>query len=807
MFSEATTIQLNEDFSVNDNENSGTNRMQKAHSLLTREQNKLFEAKDNKKHMQSYNDNDEYDTKKHTSFGLIQSCSEDKPSFDETTEDYDMKHNSKNPQMQDPQFPAMELFIRNIGLLQTRIARMENQEEMNKKKSILNNKVVNEQEYAFSLETSVDMSIYCSRLINSYCLKDVTVNQLGPREQEEADELFRKGMKCLFDNKFLEAKALFQQKSSCDPLYALGLGIMAFIKAIMTFNDDDIGLATNTLKMAYNISKAQIDRATTKKANNHSLWLAYLSNFVSTNQSGLPKDVTSTANSNRTYSSKNKPIFISNGILRATVVKAECCLLMAMLQIMQENSIGYLKCGINLRKAFNNYAIVWKEYKRMGQEYTKYMDRDTVSAIQFGIGSIHLLLSTLPHKFLKSVSNFGFKSNKQLGFALLKLCIEAEGVRSSLASLMLLAYYSLLCSLAPQLYSKEFILPAVECLKNTQKEHPTSCLFFLFAARISRAVGNLSLSTQSFTFAIEYSRHEWAEHAISQLIYFEIGFNLAMQLKWQSAISYFEKLSKVVSNNGSDCWSFAFCQYFIGACKGMLGSNTDSILAFAEASRLLESSGQYQTQNKSFYVDQYVQQKVEFYQKKGYQDMDLCLPGLELLLVWNAYEQMDTSSLEECLNIVQKTLELIYERERADYKIRLHELIPSVKPPDYYIQRASLLLIKASILNSLKRYDNSISSLNWIIDHKQKLKSETWIIPFAYWEAGITSWGLNDYAKSRRIWEQALSCTKYALKYRLNVRLSLALNKCDEKDVTIVKEKKQKGLSTNGRKRMPIVRC
>lgn len=71
----------------------------------------------------------------------------------------------------------------------------------------------------------------------------------------------------------------------------------------------------------------------------------------------------------------------------------------------------------------------------MGQEYTKYMDKDTVSAIQFGIGAVHLILSSMPPKILKIFSSLGWKSDKQLGFALLKLCQEGRGIRAPLASL------------------------------------------------------------------------------------------------------------------------------------------------------------------------------------------------------------------------------------------------------------------------------------------------------------------------------------------------------------------------------------
>jgi hypothetical protein len=287
----------------------------------------------------------------------------------------------------------------------------------------------------------------------------------------------------------------------------------------------------------------------------------------------------------------------------------------------------------------------------------------------------------------------------------------------------LLTYYSILSSFVPQLYAKELMGPAVECLLEAQKSYPSSCFFLFYAARISRIARNLPLSTQSFTFAIDSSRGEWAEQGMTQMGNHEIGLNFALQLDWQSALVYFEKLS-----TDKNYWSPAFCQYFIGACRGMLGKRTESILAFAEVPQLAKDQLQKKT-----YVDTYVQQKVEFFHKSGYQDMDFSLPGLELLLVWNAFDQMEKAALEACLLIVQRTLELIYERERLEYNIRLHELVPTTNPPDYYDQRAILLLIKASVLNSLKRHSDSIAHLNWIMDHKHRLKSETWILPFSYW--------------------------------------------------------------------------
>jgi hypothetical protein len=72
----------------------------------------------------------------------------------------------------------------------------------------------------------------------------------------------------------------------------------------------------------------------------------------------------------------------------------------------------------------------------MGQETTKYMDRDTVSGIQFGMGAVQLILASLPAKVMQINTMVGWSCDKQLGFALLKLCTESRGIRSSLASLV-----------------------------------------------------------------------------------------------------------------------------------------------------------------------------------------------------------------------------------------------------------------------------------------------------------------------------------------------------------------------------------
>lgn len=123
---------------------------------------------------------------------------------------------------------------------------------------------------------------------------------------------------------------------------------------------------------------------------------------MGSNTTGLPTNTAPLPQEAR----DKKPEFILNGALRAHVVRSECCLLMAMLHLHQETVVGYLKAGLNLRRgkcqiapvcviprllihliidiAYSSYSLVWQEYKRMGQEFNTYMDKNTISAIQFG---------------------------------------------------------------------------------------------------------------------------------------------------------------------------------------------------------------------------------------------------------------------------------------------------------------------------------------------------------------------------------------------------------------------------------------
>jgi hypothetical protein len=225
-------------------------------------------------------------------------------------------------------------------------------------------------------------------------------------------------------------------------------------------------------------------------------------------------------------------------------------------------------------------------------------------------------------------------------------------------------------------------------------------------------------------YGIEISKNEWAEVEILHVCSYEIGFNYMMQQEWGEAAKIFEMLYK------EKYWSPAIFRYLQGACLEMMGQRTEAILAFAQVPDLMVAS---KSSSSTAMMESYVVRKVTTLQSSGYQDMDMTVCALEYLCLYNAFDFMDHDQLLRCLEAVDQAHAHIVVAEQIELDIRTKELLPQTPAPKYYDQRGAILLIKSSIQNAMGRYRDSIIHLNWIIDHRDSIKIDRWIVPFAYW--------------------------------------------------------------------------
>ncbi|CAO3643823.1 unnamed protein product [Cunninghamella echinulata] len=592
-------------------------------------------------------------------------------------------------------------------------------------------------------------------------------------------------MEYFFNNQFMKAKQLFEKHASSDPLHSLGLSSMVFLKAVMT---NDPGLRKEGLKAllhTYDLATSQLE-ATTKQqgmfGNSVFQYFHYCYNYIKCGNHHLAAHPTP----RRHRGIENEQI-IPNGILRAHIIKAECCLQMALLHLLQGSYTGYVQCGLNIRRAYSSYYFVWQEHQRMGQFYAGHIDQDTLSGLQFGIGAVHLILDALPLKIRKIVSSFGWQPEKQLGMALIHLSKENKRIRSPWASLLLLAYYSILTSSCPEILMIEYTQPAIKILLEAQQSYPHSAFFLHFAGRISRIGRNFTLSTQSFLYAIEISKSDWAELDIFHLCSYEIGMNAMMQMDWHEAMKIFELLYE------QEYWSRGVLRYLHGACCAMLKLDTDAILHFAQVPNLItQTSTFYKDEYKTVHttikaiptnmkdIEKYVLEKVQFFESNGYQDCSLSLCALEFVCLTNGIRLLDTAILEHYLTLIDGTLQHIIDMEQTEYTIRENEVDPDTPLPCYVNQRSILLWMKSCIFNTIGQYDDAVVHLNWIADHAQDIEMDRWVIPYTYWEAGITAWNLDDRTKGREFWEKAARYKNYTFENQMTMKIHIALNKADE---------------------------
>lgn len=99
----------------------------------------------------------------------------------------------------------------------------------------------------------------------------------------------------------------------------------------------------------YNLATAQIDNATKKNVGDTVIqYFASYCNYIKFSRgTGVPTHVTpAKPKSLETHKIHTVP----NGVLRAHVAKAEACLQMAILHLLQESVTGYIKCGLNLKR-------------------------------------------------------------------------------------------------------------------------------------------------------------------------------------------------------------------------------------------------------------------------------------------------------------------------------------------------------------------------------------------------------------------------------------------------------------------------
>lgn len=237
----------------------------------------------------------------------------------------------------------------------------------------------------------------------------------------------------------------------------MGISVFSFLDAILTFERDQIKIASENLKKCLAICN--------RKRYKFSLTKDLLSND---------------------YCNK-----LSDEEAHAELCYADMLLLKAIISFIEDETLkNLLVGGMKIRSCFNCYkfcAEILEQRKSWDFPESKlHFD----SGVKMGIGTFNLMISLLPQRVIKMLEFVGFSGNKQNGMKDLVACYQMKkGLRRNLSVMTLLTYNLIIRPVV--CYQDGDLQFADQILQNQLKVYPNGLWFLFFKGRLEFMRGNL----------------------------------------------------------------------------------------------------------------------------------------------------------------------------------------------------------------------------------------------------------------------------------------------------------------------------
>ncbi|KIM74729.1 hypothetical protein PILCRDRAFT_827932 [Piloderma croceum F 1598] len=392
--------------------------------------------------------------------------------------------------------------------------------------------------------------------------------------------------------------------------FATGYGLIQCVKALMSYDDDDLLAAIDHTRHGNHI--AQLHRKKTGS------YVSRLAGYVIGSDSsgvGFIKSMTMTER-------------------HAELTYAESLFEKALLGIVYSGDwLAFVKEALNMRTTIGVYKSLLKfldtadaEAEARGEGMQdQSIDPHFRSGVYLGNGVLNLILSLMPGKLQTLAELFGYKGDRQLALRFLSLpggwtkdsvepsvAIQDEGVRRSICDMMLLIFHLVLSSFT---FDGVDIAMAQKILDWNLRRYPNG-VFFLFGG------GRLALCRSQPQKAIDF--YTKAHKSQSQYR------NLHHISFWEIAIANFclwdipGSLVCWRDLQAEATWSKSCYSYGMAACLLEIGGTNN----VEEASKLMEKVPglRQKIAGKSIPLEKFVARKARKFQSQG----RLALPVLEL---------------------------------------------------------------------------------------------------------------------------------------------------------------------------------
>ena len=578
-------------------------------------------------------------------------------------------------------------------------------------------------------------------------------------EQVAYDAEVMKGIDLFMNNEYAKAEQFFESHSQ-DPVGAVAWSTIAFLRAIMSFAPKDMKEARRRLNRACNVAS----------------------------QIYPPQGIKSSL---KNLLGHSKPL--SNYQLRCRIASTEATLLKSILLLTEDSVLSFMRAGIGLRRGYLDLESLSKQIKvdktlskslpadafpaglpttldlsevreRCNSDsgilgfwpveiYHTY-DYNTIGGLQFGLGSINCCLSYMPQRILQLLSLFGFMCNREAGFRNLEIALSGRGIRSAISGLFLTMFHGVLPSFSSILSAPS--LPTATLLSNQLLSYyPDSSVYLWVAGRVKRLGRDVPAAINLFKRAIDLGRKEEFIQ-LTHISFYELAWCYCFDLDWEKAIPYFEVLFKESE------WSKTFNCFAIGCCYDQMQNKTEAKKYYELClTHLGRKFG-----GRTISVEQFIERKVKMWKKTDFENT--IMPGVELMMMFNAFTQMKTEKLKVILTDAQCLLDT-----SSDISVEQQNIIKLILANAH--KETGGWQAARTIYQQLT---DECSVKKW----KKFYKEETYILPYTYYEQSCLEHTDPDGSKANSLLKESAKFRDFNFEMPLSLRLHLTQSLISKND-------------------------
>ncbi|XP_033640932.1 tetratricopeptide repeat protein 39C-like isoform X1 [Asterias rubens] len=464
----------------------------------------------------------------------------------------------------------------------------------------------------------------------------------------------------LLNNGFKESEEIFNKYRSYSPLMSAGASFVQFMNAMMTFEDDKMDSALESLKE-------------TEK-------------LCSTSE-GFMKSLRSKVMRRDSATKNHIHLSVEERITRQ-IITGDCQLYTALLTFSRSEVSGFLKGGWLIRKGYKIYEKAYKElvniYQLRGKESPvsgtpitleensdagtendgdgnggtepmmsevdfKTADYGNLSeetlarlfgGVTFGYGLLQLCISMMPPSLLKVVNLLGFRGNRDFGLRCLQLSSHSQDMKAPLAMLSLLWYHTVVRPFfgLDDHNIQTCIKEAESILKEGEAQYSKSALVMFYQGRVQKLQRNIDKALETYNTALEAARDQ---REIQLICVYEIGWCNLMMVNWEESMLSFARMKE------ESKWSKCYYAYLTAVCQGALGQVETAQEIFKEVPELAKKKSSSQ-QMEAFLI-----RKAHKFKKTMPTSKQCIVMAIEVLYLWRALPNCSP----DCLNTMLKECE------------------------------------------------------------------------------------------------------------------------------------------------------